>query len=123
MPVPLLIALLFTLFLVAETIARSLPPAVIASYGALSILTFVVYWLDKSAAQHGRWRTKESSLHLLGLAGGWPGAVVAQRVFRHKSRKKEFQAVFWCTAVVNAVALGWLLTRPGSKFLESVLSG
>jgi uncharacterized membrane protein YsdA (DUF1294 family) len=119
--IPLIIAALFVLFVIGETLAGRLPRVVIATYGAVSILTFLVYWLDKSAAQQGRWRTKESSLLFLGLACGWPGAVVAQRVLRHKSRKKSFQAAFWGTVVMNAVILGWLLTDRGSRVLDQLL--
>jgi uncharacterized membrane protein YsdA (DUF1294 family)/cold shock CspA family protein len=120
-PVPLVVASLFVLFVIAGTLAGLLPLAVVAVYGVVSILTFLVYWFDKSAARHGRWRTKESSLLLLGLAGGWPGAVVAQRVLRHKSRKQQFQVAFWGTVVMNCVALGWLVTNNGSKFLDQLL--
>jgi uncharacterized membrane protein YsdA (DUF1294 family) len=80
-------------------------------YGVLSAATFVTYGMDKSAAENGRRRTPESTLHMLSLAGGWPGALVAQRVFRHKTRKQPFQLVFWCTVIVNSVALAWLLTQ------------
>jgi uncharacterized membrane protein YsdA (DUF1294 family) len=76
-------------------------------YLAASVCTFVVYALDKSAAQSGRWRTAESTLHLLALAGGWPGALMAQRVFRHKSRKPSFRAGFIVTVLVNCAALVW----------------
>lgn len=118
---PLVIAALFVLFVIGETLAGRLPRVIIAIYGAVSILTFLVYRSDKSAAQQGRWRTKESSLLFLGLAGGWPGAVVAQRALRHKSRKKSFQVAFWGTVVMNAVILGWLLTDRGSRVLDQLL--
>ena len=74
-------------------------------YIAASVAAFVAYGLDKSAAQRGRWRTRESTLHVLSLIGGWPGALVAQRVFRHKSRKHSFRAAFYLTVVVNCMAL------------------
>jgi uncharacterized membrane protein YsdA (DUF1294 family) len=76
-------------------------------YLAASVGTFVAYAFDKSAAQSGRWRTSERTLHLLALVGGWPGALIAQRVFRHKSRKPSFQAGFILTVVLNCVALLW----------------
>jgi uncharacterized membrane protein YsdA (DUF1294 family)/cold shock CspA family protein len=119
--VPIVVASLFVLFVIAGTLAGRLSPAVIATYGVVSILTFLVYWFDKSAARHGQRRTPESSLLFLGLAGGWPGAVVAQRVLRHKSRKQSFQVAFWGTVVMNCVALGWLFTDGGSKFLDELL--
>jgi len=68
---------------------------------ALNLLTFVVYYLDKKAAIRGTQRTPENTLHLLALVGGWPGAVVAQRIFKHKTRKAGFQIIFWLTVFVN----------------------
>jgi uncharacterized membrane protein YsdA (DUF1294 family) len=73
----------------------------------LSAVTFVVYGMDKSAAQSGRWRTPETTLHLLALAGGWPGALLAQRAFRHKTKKQPFRAIFWCTVAVNCAVILW----------------
>ena len=70
-------------------------------YLAASVFTFLAYALDKSAAQRGAWRTSERTLHLLALVGGWPGALLAQQVLRHKSAKAEFRAVFWATVVLN----------------------
>lgn len=75
----------------------------------LSLATFVVYARDKSAAENQRWRTKESTLHLLALLGGWPGAALAQKMLRHKSKKTAFLAVFWLTVFLNMAALGGLL--------------
>ena len=78
------------------------------AYMGLSVLAFVAYALDNSAARHGRWRTSEQSLHLFGIAGGWPGALLAQQLLRHKTAKPSFVAVFWGTVVVNVVAfVGW----------------
>jgi len=120
-PISLIIASLFVLLVVAATLAGRLPQAVILIYGVASILTFLVYWHDKSAARNGQWRTPESSLLFLGLAGGWPGAVVAQRLLRHKSGKRTFQVAFWGTVVMNSIALGWLFTDSGSKLFEQML--
>ena len=39
--------------------------------------------------------------NLLGLLGGWPGAIVAQQVLRHKSNKAAFRASFWLTVLAN----------------------
>ena len=118
---PLVFTSLFAFFVIAVTLAGRLPLTVIATYAVISIVTYLVYWSDKAAAQHGRWRARESSLLFLGLAGGWPGAVVAQRVLRHKTRKSSFQAAFWGTVVINSGVLGWLLTDTGSMLLGQLL--
>ncbi|PJI97700.1 uncharacterized membrane protein YsdA (DUF1294 family) [Acidovorax sp. 69] len=90
--------------------AGRLPPWVLGAAVGVNLLTFVVYAIDKSAAQNGQWRTKESHLHLLSLAGGWPGAWFAQQWLRHKSRKVEFRAVYWVTVVAHCTLLGAWLT-------------
>jgi uncharacterized membrane protein YsdA (DUF1294 family)/cold shock CspA family protein len=78
----------------------------------MSAITYVVYALDKYAAQTGRWRTPESTLHLLELAGGWPGAWIAQQTLRHKSRKPGYRIAFWMMVVLHCTALiAWLWTR------------
>jgi uncharacterized membrane protein YsdA (DUF1294 family) len=75
--------------------------AILVSLG-LSLLTFLAYAVDKSAAINGRWRTREKTLHLLSVAGGWPGALLAQQLLRHKCSKPSFVAVFWITVAANA---------------------
>jgi uncharacterized membrane protein YsdA (DUF1294 family) len=52
----------------------------------------------------GLWRVSESTLHTLSLVGGWPGALVAQQMLRHKSNKASFRAVFWATVVTNVAS-------------------
>src|SRR5690606_4193100 len=71
------------------------------AYPLVSLFSFGQYWLDKQSAQKGRWRTPENSLHIAELVGGWPGALVAQQVFRHKTRKASFQLVFWAIVALH----------------------
>lgn len=85
-----------------------------------SLLTFMVYAIDKRAAQKGRWRIPEAHLHLLALIGGWPGAILAQQKLRHKSRKQSFRFVFWITVMLNCAASVWLLTPRGLGMLEDL---
>jgi uncharacterized membrane protein YsdA (DUF1294 family) len=91
------------LYLVVWIVWR-VPPVVAAAYGALSVVCFVFYAADKQAARSGGWRVKEDTLLLVGLLGGWPGAVLAQQFLRHKSSKVSFRAAFWVTVVVNVLA-------------------
>jgi len=91
-------------------------------YLLASMLTFVVYGKDKSAAKKGTWRTPESTLHFLALACGWPGALIAQEKLRHKSKKQPFRLIFWLTVITNIGTLTWLNTPAGSSFLTTWLS-
>jgi uncharacterized membrane protein YsdA (DUF1294 family) len=78
-------------------------------YLVASFITFIVYALDKSAAKRGARRTPEVTLHFLSLVGGWPGAVLAQGLFRHKTMKHPFRLVFWLTVAVNLAGLALML--------------
>lgn len=79
------------------------PHWVLLLYPGLSVLTYLAYAMDKAAAQRGAWRISEAQLLTLGLFGGWPGALLAQRSLRHKSAKASFQAAFWGSVVLNLV--------------------
>jgi len=94
----------FVLLYIVVTFLSTPPLLVAAIYIGISVVTFLVYAQDKSAAQQGARRTPEATLHLLACAGGWPGALLAQQLLRHKSRKSEFLAVFWLTVTLNVTA-------------------
>jgi uncharacterized membrane protein YsdA (DUF1294 family) len=108
------IATLFLAFICGLAVREVLPRVVPAVYLAASVAAAIAYGLDKSAAQRGAWRTRERTLHVLALVGGWPGALVAQSVFRHKSRKPAFRVAFWATVALNCSALVWFWWTAGS---------
>jgi uncharacterized membrane protein YsdA (DUF1294 family)/cold shock CspA family protein len=82
-------------------------------YLIASPVTFLAYANDKSCAKRGAWRTSENALHTLSLAGGWPGALLAQQLLRHKSAKAEFRLVFWGTVALNVAAFIILCSQMG----------
>ena len=86
----------------------------------MSLVTFVVYARDKAAARDRRWRVAESTLHPLALVGGWPGALLAQEVLRHKTVKASFRATFWCTVVANLVLLAALCSPAAEQILGTL---
>lgn len=102
------------LALAAGTWQALWPPAVPLAYAAMSLVTFLAYRHDKHAAGSAQRRTPETTLHLLGLLGGWPGGLLAQQAYRHKTRKNGFQFVFWITVMVNCAALLWWVSTHGS---------
>ena len=67
----------------------------------VSLITFVVYRHDKQAAEAKEWRVKELYLHSLSIAGGWPGAILGQEIFRHKTVKQPFRKMFLVTIIIN----------------------
>ncbi|WDE10127.1 DUF1294 domain-containing protein [Thalassomonas haliotis] len=98
------------LFLISITTAcylAYLPIVLTISYWLLSLCTFAIYAIDKSKARKGEWRVKEKHLHLLALTGGWPGAMIAQQLLRHKSKKLSFRLVLALTVLVNISVFIW----------------
>ena len=97
-----------------------LPHWVAGLYLAVSAATFFAYAADKSAANSGAWRTPESTLHMLAVACGWPGALLAQQLLRHKSTKQPFRQVFWATALLNVVGLVFLASPLRQSLLPAL---
>ena len=110
------VAAFFAALLAAVELHR-LPWIVVAAYLLTSVVSFVLYAIDKSAAKNGGWRTSEGTLHLFDLVGGWPGGLLAQRALRHKTTKQSFQSVYWIFVVCNLGALLWLASDPGNAWL------
>ena len=75
------------------------------AYGVMSLVTFLMYAIDKGAAESGNRRVPEGRLHL----------------FRHKTRKTSFQVVFWVYVILNLAVLGWLLFWPDAEFARQAL--
>ena len=82
---------------------------VVLFYLAMSVLTFFIYVIDKSAARNNRWRVRESTLHYLAILGGWYGALFAQQFIDHKSTKKTFLLVFYSAIGLNIALFVFIL--------------
>ena len=80
-------------------------PAIILSIAVLvlSALAFAVYGWDKWCAARGRSRVSERALVLWALVGGWPGAYLAMRTFRHKTSKPSFRRRALAASIVNVL--------------------
>lgn len=106
----LLVVLAFAVALAVCSVRTALHPFIVAAYLVASPVAWLLYVFDKAAAMNGRQRTSENALLLTGLLGGWPGALLAQGMFRHKSRKTAFLVPFWITVAINCTALAWACT-------------
>ena len=118
-----IVSAVFMLIVSVAALAAKIPLLIFGLYVITSGLAFIMYAADKSAARQGTSRTPENTLHLLSLAGGWPGALIAQQKFRHKTKKQSFRSVFRVTVLVNTGAFVWLLTPTGAATLKSFISG
>lgn len=81
-------------------------PLLLAAIAAMSAIAVLMYYVDKRRAAAGDWRIPEAKLQLVGLLGGWLGALCAQRLFRHKSSKAAYVHVFRLAGIASIVALG-----------------
>jgi uncharacterized membrane protein YsdA (DUF1294 family) len=86
-------------------LAREGVPALPSALIGLNLATLMGYGFDKHEARAGRWRLPEMSLHVLAALGGTPGALLAQRLFHHKTRDRKFQIIFWSIAAVQVLLL------------------
>lgn len=86
-----------------------LPFWVALSVTLLSGVSLITYALDKHAARRERRRVPESSLHIIAVLGGWPGAWIAQQLLRHKTRKQPFRRWFWVTVLLHSAVMLALL--------------
>jgi uncharacterized membrane protein YsdA (DUF1294 family)/cold shock CspA family protein len=112
--------IVMTVFLLAVALLVALgyvPPLVIWTYIGASAISFLFYGLDKLAAMRNWQRVAENTLHLVDALGGWPGALFAQQLFRHKSSKHSFRVVYWVTVVLNLLLLAYLFSPWGRHFL------
>ena len=111
------VLLLWLVLMLTAASIWSVPRFIWLVYAGLSVLTFMAYWQDKWSAQKGQWRTPEKTLQTMALAGGWPGALLAQQWLRHKSSKTRFQQEFWLMVLINVAAVLWLCSPYGRNVL------
>ncbi|WP_104136711.1 MULTISPECIES: DUF1294 domain-containing protein [unclassified Cryobacterium] len=94
------------------------PPLWVAGlYLAASLVCFVLYLVDKRRAGTARRRVSERTLLLWGFVGGWPGAILAQQIARHKTQKRSFRRAFWLTVVAN---VGLFIALSSQTFDEAL---
>lgn len=109
----------FALLVLVVHLAFGLPHWLWGCYLAMSLATFIVYAGDKRAARLQQWRVSEATLHGLALACGWPGALLAQQLLRHKSSKPAFRRLFWLSVIVNLLGFVLIFTPLGTRLLSS----
>ena len=116
-------AMAFLLLLMAGAVEAYLSWKVVLYYFVLSVLTLAFYCDDKFAAENRNWRTPESTLQMLALLGGWPGALIAQNLLRHKISKTTFLMQFWLMVFGNIIGLYcWCFTDYVTEMI-AVLGG
>lgn len=107
------IAITYLVLVAVSVLFAESSKAVLVWYLVVCVVTFFVYAKDKRAAINGNWRVPEKTLHILSVAGGWLGALIAQDKLRHKTQKQPFRSIYWLTVAANVAAFVWTLTPSG----------
>lgn len=107
----LIVAGVFTAMAILSWMSH-LPWQLMVVYGAMSLVSLVSYALDKRKALGNGWRIRENTLLGIDLACGWPGGLLAQGLFRHKTRKVSYQCRFWFIVCLHGAALAWWCWPP-----------
>lgn len=113
-------ALFFAAIIIGISFA-DLPRPVFAVYFVFSLISFIAFGLDKRAALRGDQRHSEASLLTTALVGGWPGALIARHLFRHKTQKRGFRIAFWGAVGINLGVLIWLFQYNGLTILQALV--
>lgn len=108
-------------------IIQSVDPIIVAGYlTAISTVTALGYRSDKKRAESNAWRIPERTLHVYEMLGGWTAAFFAQRVFRHKISKKEYQCGYWLIGVSHQYMAfdylqNWKCAKVAVALIEPIL--
>lgn len=68
--------------------------------GIVSLITFIIYGVDKHRAVEGEWRIPEKVLLAWSFFGGGVGGYLAMKAFRHKTKH-------WYFYVINILGIIW----------------
>lgn len=72
-----------------------------------SLVSLILFYVDKEQAKNNAWRISEKHLHLSELLGGWPGAYLAMHLFRHKRQKPTYLTTYYL--IVGLHLFTWFL--------------
>lgn len=74
-----------------------------------NLSTFIIYGIDKIQARSKNKRVPEIVLYTIALLGGSIGAIIAMKLFRHKTAKRSFQLVLSILLLVQLFVILYYL--------------
>lgn len=83
------------------------PPEILYLFVVTGLLAVALYAKDKWAVIHNQGRIRESTLHVIAIADGPPGAAAAQYLFNHTCGKYPCRIVFWITVTIQQPCGKW----------------
>jgi len=76
---------------------------ILALYVRLNLCSFVLFGWDKRASIKANRRVPERTLLFIAYLGGALGAIIASRLFRHKTQKHPFRTYVLFALPINLV--------------------
>lgn len=76
----------------------------------ISLITFIIFGVDKKRARRHEWRISEKTLFALAIIGGSLGAIIGMIAFHHKTKKWYFKLGMPLIVAVQALGI-WALFR------------
>lgn len=101
--------IILTFVALAVALGRA-PTNLLLIYLIIGAISFFNYWRDKRAAEAGKQRVRENTLHLGDLVFGIVGGLIGKAVLRHKTAKQNYAAITGLIAALHIVALALLIT-------------
>lgn len=77
----------------------------------VSVITFIVFGIDKLKAKKSWWRIPESTLMVLAVIGGSIGALLGMYVFHHKTLHKKFTIGIPVILILQIAAAAFIFIR------------
>lgn len=101
-------AVLLAVLVLAQYLGRA-PGWLLSVYFVAGAISASAYWLDKAAANAGRWRVSEGRLHGIDLLCGIIGGLLAQAALHHKTAKPDFALATWGIALMHLAGFAALI--------------
>lgn len=77
----------------------------------MSLVSFVMFGVDKHRAVEGEWRIPEKTLLMTAGIGGGVGALFGMRIFHHKTQKIKFKIVVPICAMLWILLAAWMYIK------------
>ena len=74
-------------------------------YVLMTIVTFVLYGVDKAKAKKGKWRIPEKTLLLFAACFGGLGAFLGMKIFRHKTKHTSFKIIVPVSMIIQFILI------------------
>jgi uncharacterized membrane protein YsdA (DUF1294 family) len=84
---------------------------IIIYFAIINLITFVSFWHDKRISMCGGRRIPEKTLLLFSLVGGSFAAIIASKIFRHKTKKQPFKALLYLIIFMQILGVILLLNN------------